>query len=66
VIFSSGPRRPDTLDRATTKSNFVVTCKNCTKLNILFVERQPIADFSVKCEHCGRRFFASPSEVQKG
>jgi hypothetical protein len=41
-----------------------VACKNCQKpIVIAALAKQVITEFSVKCDHCGRRSFYVPDEI---
>ena len=40
-----------------------VSCKNCGKTIVINAEPRNLTEFSVKCEHCGRRFFYTARDI---
>jgi hypothetical protein len=40
-----------------------VVCKHCRKSVVIAGLTKQVAEFSVKCDHCGKRSFYSPDEI---
>ena len=51
------------VDTSVSDRKFAVTCPSCQKLNGLASSDQIAQDFSLKCEACGKRFFATRDEI---
>ena len=41
----------------------IVSCKNCGTAIVINAPPQTLSEFSVKCEHCGRRAFYTARDI---
>jgi ribosomal protein L37E len=47
------------------QSQRTVVCKSCGKAIVIATLTKQVAEFSVKCNHCGKRSFYLPDEIRK-
>lgn len=40
-----------------------VSCKSCGKMIVINAEPRTLTEFSVKCEHCGKRSFYTARDI---